>query len=164
MGRVTPAAEAPALLGTRPARGRGTRILGAVRLLAFAAALAMIVGTSVALASAEDRGTQRVAAAKDTALLTKDAPDAADDTADVDTTDAVDTSADSAAETTAADVATEPVVTASASDSDLPVTGPRDIPWAILAGASLLLLGMLVQIAVEPLPARSGAAARSAAR
>jgi len=139
-------------------RPRSQRIVGALRLVGFVAVLAMIVGTSVGLASADPSSSsskpQRRAAAAapvvDEAIAERDVePVAREATA---ATEADDEPV--AVEATTA-VAPESAAAAPTTDAALPFTGPNDIDLMLLGGAVLVFLGMLVQIAGQPLPAHA---------
>ncbi len=154
------------------------RVAGALRLVGFVGVLALIVGTSVSLASADERGepTTRAAEAKvveptpvdttpvadtvpvaDTAresrASTSDEPAMAEATDDV-----VETAADAApaADAVAVDAsATAGTASGVVPQAALPLTGDLQIRWLLLGGATLVLFGMLVQVAGQPLPARA---------
>ena len=154
------------------------RMVGAARLAGLVAVLAVIVGASVGLASSGPSEPRDVRATAATGPLTVPAP--------VGPTRALHAAA--AAKATHVSKATHapkatPVATAAkapavavetpsqsvvaspraaAPRAQLPYTGDRLSLAVLLAGAGLVLLGMLVQIAGQPLP--SAAASRARAR
>ena len=161
-----------------------------MRLIAFVGVLALIVGTSVSLASADERSaappvakksvakepTVERAVAKETPVDTATAPTATVGKAAPSKSEAVadDSPASSEADTTAvADtpdaVAVDPAATAGSASGEipqarLPLTGDVQVRWLLLGGAGLVLVGMLVQVAGQPLPARAGTHVRGHAR
>jgi len=167
-----------------PRRARRVRVAGALRLVGFLAVLATIVGTSVGLAQADQEPKAATAArtatsdAVDGVVLGPDVP-VARDTADVgppkaetapvaDVTETSDStprasSDDTADESTGSGAS--PAPSASAAETSavptpagaLPRTGEGDVTRIVLAGSLFVLLGMLVQIAGQPLPARARA-------
>lgn len=169
-------------VGSRESRRRSARRLaGAVRLLAFVVVLAMIVGTSVSIArstSGDPAPATREPASEKAAIVAEDdATTTVDSTrsplsasADVSAKDAPaakagDSSSDAASsdDVVVADTASAaPAATAAPSSTTtteraLPLTGTIDSKLILLAGCALVLLGMLVQVAGQPLPARARA-------
>lgn len=160
---------ATAVVPPRRKRARSARVAGIVRLATFVTVLAVIIATSVGLASADTR-----AAAKRSAVRTKQshATHVASSTPANAPTSLVKSSAKSADDATEgiadkADAVEEPTPVAAAAanpapraaagstkTAELPFTGEPSLDRILLAGASLVLLGMLVQIAGQPLPAR----------
>lgn len=141
----------------RPRR-RAPRLAGALRLAGFVSVLAIIVGTSVGLASADTRGAEQTAQPRTTTVTkvaqdaepTEKVPAASEAARPVDdTTPAARAGADGAAG------AVVPVAAAGTAAGELPLTGERAIEHVLLGGALLVLLGMLVQVAGQPLPARA---------
>lgn len=127
------------------------RIAGAMRLVAFVAVLALIVGTSVGLASADERS----------AAVRAKAP-VAKSTIEKTSTKKTSTSEVAREDHSAHEAATaEPAVstgtaTGAVPQATLPFTGADDhLSRILLGGALLMLVGMLVQIAGQPLPARA---------
>lgn len=153
------------------------RVAGAMRLVGFVGVLALIVGTSVSLASADERSApvQRAAAKPaTTAKPAVSAPDTASSTVTVSEIrsregaapkadaapkiEAAEEVADAAAEPDAVAVdATATAGTASGAtpQAALPLTGDVQVRWLLLGGAVLVLVGMLVQVAGQPLPAHA---------
>lgn len=141
-----------------------------MRLVAFVGVIALIVGTSVSLASADDRSaatppakttpvakvTTVAKSAPDAKVMTvaKAAPDAKESTAPADADETADV-------VEAADVvAVDPAATAGSASGELPqaslpLTGDVHVRWLMIGGAMLVLVGMLVQVAGQPLPARA---------
>ena len=204
-GGGAPTLEPPELPAAAAApstrRARGARAVGALRLTAFIAVLATIVGTSVGLASADQQSTIHGAAddgvaarATDTSMVL--GPPARDEASSDPAAsrssaerisllarDTADTGRPKAetkpvAETTERAVGADPEPATPAADSApstassgsaeaptptgaLPITGDGDSMRIVLAGAAFLLLGMLSQIAGQPLPARAGSRSRS---
>ena len=137
------------------------RAAGALRFMAFVAVLAIIIGTSVSLASGDPQERQAAVSATKPAAATAQATPARDSTvakvaerADAPAATPVTTS--TKVEPNAAEPATtSAAASAPTSTRSLPNTGDDDIARLLLAGAATMLLGMLVQIAGQPLPARS---------
>ncbi len=173
------AIAATAIVEERPAiaprrrRRMGRRLAGAARLIAFAAVLAVIIGTSVSLASSdrsnrapartEPVAAKTVAPAKTAAPVKTPSTSMARDTAvEVDSPAKVAAEDETAAEPTTAAAPTTTSTnsaTSTATASSLPRTGPAfDARLVVLAGAALFLFGMALQIAGQPLPARNRAA------
>lgn len=168
----------------RSTRLTGARVAGALRLVGFVGVLALIVGTSVSLASADERSApaqratakpmQAVPAEESTseaapapmtvaAVTAREAAAPKDDVSPtVEAAEEVPAEqvADAAAEPDAVAVdATATAGTASGAtpQAALPLTGDVQVRWLLLGGAVLVLVGMLVQVAGQPLPARSHA-------
>jgi hypothetical protein len=124
--------EATPPSASRPRRLRwpsGHRIAGSLRLLAFVAVLATIVSTSVTLASADPADESQPVVSGTTVESTPEP---------------------------IAPVAAEPApAEAAAPARSLPITGVLDVPRMLLLGSLLVLVGMLVQVAGQPLPARA---------
>ena len=171
----------------RPRRGR--RVAGGLRLAGFGAVIALIVGTSVALAgggSIDSPAKRRSATAAAPATFTADPAkvSARRDTAKAPVAGAMmNTKAATphsavaktspatkssviakaaAADTTrvvsstATQAAASPVIARrAAAGAELPFSGERELSIVLLAGSVLMLLGMLTQIAGQPLPASS---------
>jgi hypothetical protein len=163
-GDGAPAAETTPPTASRPRRLRrpsGQRIAGSLRLLAFVAVLATIVGTSVTLASADpaDERASR-ASAEPAPIPAADEPAAAESRADAPADESEPVISGTAVETTQEPTAVSaPEPTPAAADAParaLPVTGVLDVPRMLLLGSLLVLVGMLVQVAGQPLPARAG--------
>lgn len=163
------------------------RVAGAMRLVGFIGVLALIVGTSVSIASADDRPAEAApvksaAAADPVRQPVAEEPavsEAVAETTGVEKIPVVAREADKSGVAPAdADVAEagEPApsdalaVDASSSvgtasgevpQRALPFTGEAEVRRLVLGGAIFVLLGMLVQVAGQPLPARSHARARA---
>lgn len=156
--------------GAVRAPARSARVAGALRLVAFIAVLAVIVGTSVGLASADTRPAERTPARPPSEQPTRDGSAARDlppprsaVTADGDSVansraarDKVAATSDAAASSGAA--RTTPAsraarAAAAGAGDELPFTGEPQVEHVLLGGSTLVLLGMLAQIAGQPLPA-----------
>lgn len=159
------AIAASATFDERPAmprasrRRRARRFAGAARLLVLVAVLATIIGSSYSLASSGG-GVERAPAerepATDTVPARSSEPTTSSPTGDAAASDMVAT----ATEPTVEPVATEVVAaaapaTVTAPTGQLPLTDFFDMQRLLLAGSLLVLLGMLVQVAGQPLPART---------
>ncbi len=171
----------------RSSRLTRARVAGAVRLVGFVGVLALIVGTSVSIASADQRrgdatpapaGTERTASKQvdpepveakpvDAEPVERLASRAADTPA-VKEPPATSRAADKpvAAPAEVADVTPEPAAaiaddagtgtaTGAIPSAPLPFTGELQVRWIVLGGSLLVLVGMLVQVAGQPLPARA---------
>lgn len=173
---VAAAGHVPVATAVVPPRRRPlptARVAGMARLAGFIAVLAIIIGTSVGLASADSRADARRDAARSTttaeptpaaaASVEREAPATVTKQsapADAKASDAVPAAESSepvetvavaaAAESGAAPAATSAPSTASGA---LPFTGEPSLDRYLLIGAALVLLGMLMQIAGQPLPA-----------
>ncbi|MBC7460279.1 MAG: hypothetical protein H7287_02855 [Thermoleophilia bacterium] len=131
---------------TGAARSWRRRIVGATRLAGLAAVLAVIVGASVGLASSD---TTHPRSNRERAAMSSAAPAAAA------------TPNIAGARAAAVEVVAQPIpsatavadIAAPAANRALPFTGDRTAPTLLLGGAALVLLGMLLQIAGQPLPA-----------
>lgn len=159
---------ATAAVAPRSRRIRPARIAGALRLAGFVAVLAIIVGTSVGLASAGTRGgderaaTRPTPAAVHTVVAREGRPEAKpkpEPGATATRENAAPAKAPAASEDAGVAVAGVSDVPAAAAAPApraraLPFTGALEVQRVLLAGASLVLLGMLVQIGGQPLPAR----------
>jgi hypothetical protein len=143
-----------AIVDSRPAARRTSlrtlrrRLAGSLRLLAFVAVLATIVGTSVSLAGSNSSTTSERAPRAEPAVPVTSGTAVSEpvQTRDVETIPTPKTES-STVVPASADAVTTP-------SSALPVTGADDTSRWLLAGAMLVLMGMLVQIAGQPLPAR----------
>jgi hypothetical protein len=186
--RKVAAGHVPVATAVVPPKRRAVnsaRVAGMLRLAGFIAVLAVIVGTSVGLASADNRaGARRVAAEKSTtetsvaasastteavsdkpsvSALAKDHPAPGDDAAEHSHAAASDDAPEAAeapaveesVAVAAADTTPAPAATAGTATTSLPFTGEPSLDRILLFGAGLVLLGMLVQIAGQPLPARA---------
>lgn len=153
---------------TRRRPGTGRRVAGALRLLAFVAALVIVVGTSVSLAgSGGDEGPRVEPAASSTVEDTSTSsspdastsqPEAVDDVLMAESSDAPseeDTVVADEEPTTIAAAAVPDAAPAPSPSRSLPFTDSVDMQRLLLAGSALLLLGMLVQVAGQPLPAQN---------
>jgi hypothetical protein len=165
------ASTTPVAVDPERRRARAGRIAGALRLVVFVGVLAIIVGTSVGLASADTRGKDRTA----DKVVSNEAPTpalqgpildvastnpVARDTADVVKHPAKATpKVDAAPKVTAAQAVAPTTAAAVRPRGSLPYTGAPEIDRLLLGGAMLVLLGMLVQIAGQPLPATARARA-----
>lgn len=151
----------------RPRRRRGTqRLAGAARLVAFAAALVIIVGTSVSLANSgrTSSTTERVPSAKPAQPVVVAAVDPVEDAPTERAPAAEPVARADAAPAPDPEPDPDPIVAAgptlAATDTSpsrtLPFSGPEDtVQLALLGGSLLVVLGMLVQVAGQPLPARA---------
>ncbi|MCW2971819.1 MAG: hypothetical protein JWN72_92 [Thermoleophilia bacterium] len=154
--------------GTGAVRTWRHRVVGATRLAGLVAVLAIIVGASVGLASSDSTHPR---SNRERAATSSTAPEPVVPTADVVAAVAKPaTSAKAAPATTSTvepDVVAEAAIKAAPSattvaeraasirpDRVLPFTGDRTAPSLLLGGAALVLLGMLLQIAGQPLPAQ----------
>lgn len=155
---------------------RRARAAGALRLVTFVTVLAIIVGTSVSLASADtrpraeraQRTADRAGRAEPTEVGTPlvvtaqaeqdGASTGADEAAAM---EAADTTADPSVSgrapgpTAVAGISDAPATSTPARTAELPFTGEPTVDRVLLAGALLVLTGMLVQIAGQPMPARA---------
>ncbi|MCW2962106.1 MAG: hypothetical protein JWM90_2493 [Thermoleophilia bacterium] len=146
----------------RRRRRGGWRFAGGLRFLGLAAVLVLIVGASVGLASADPRGARTSTAAathEKTTPVVRDAVDAIDS---IETRAAAEkpkdpTATERVASTTVASAVPEADAIVAPANAQLPVTGDRTIEMFVLAGATLVLMGMALQIAGQPLPARARA-------
>lgn len=160
----------------RSSRLSRARIAGAARLLAFVGVLALIIGTSVSLASADERSAPDVEPASASANV-----DLTGSTSEADPVEpATSENPAPARDARGADKQPEPVAIVEELDpieptavdsttdvasangvaptgSSLPLTGDIQVRWLLLGGAGLVLLGMLVQIGGQPLPVRARA-------
>lgn len=144
----------------RSPRLTGARVAGALRLVGFVGVLALIVGTSVSLASADERSEPVQRATTEPAREAAAPKDDASPTVVAAEEVAAEEVAGAAAEPDAVAVdATATAGTASGAtpQAALPLTGDVQVRWLLLGGAVLVLVGMLVQVAGQPLPARSHA-------
>ncbi|MCW2921657.1 MAG: hypothetical protein JWL76_1531 [Thermoleophilia bacterium] len=158
-----------------------------MRLVAFVGVLALIIGTSVSLASADDRAPAKTVAARSAdstptptpvvarvtagpkasaakesgaskeSIAPKESAAPKVDAADADAEAAPDAAAAADADTGDA-LAADPSASAGTASGELPqaglpLTGDVHVRWLMLGGAMLVLLGMLVQVAGQPLPA-----------
>jgi len=111
---------------------------------AFLAAIGVIIATSVGLASADSRSSKERSAAAGAAAAAK-VVEAAKQPAP----------ARAASSTSIATVAPAAAMQQQArTRRQLPFTGEPMLDRVLIAGAGLLLVGMLVQVAGQPLPAR----------
>lgn len=146
-----------------PRRRLGRRLASSLRLVAFVGVLVIIVGTSVSLAGS--RTTTRTPAKREPAVVTVTqvkpvaTPTARERAAEkIPTPKTKSTPIVAATEPAAADAATDAAAAPreiAAPTGALPLTGVVDVSHMLLAGSVLVLLGMLVQIAGTPLPARA---------
>lgn len=187
----TPGGTAGALQVLEPVRSRSriNRWAGPIRLVGFAAVLAIIVGASVNLALADQRSPARTSGTQATPAASGSLARAVDRATAVGTTalssssvqfsgakpadtpgaarsDRADPGAPPATSKPAPETAPAPSAvpsssrsapaarSAARSGSPLPFTGGSLLARPILGGAVLVLLGMLLQIAGQPLPAR----------
>lgn len=150
----------------RTSRMTRGRITGALRLVGFVGVLALIVGTSVSLASADERSEPAARAADATVVESTPVVDSTpvEDTTPVENTTPV---KERAADAPAADAIAVDETTSAGTASGvlpqapLPLTGDLQVRWLLLGGSTLVLLGMLVQVAGQPLPARPQSRSRS---
>jgi LPXTG-motif cell wall-anchored protein len=139
----------------RPSRAR---VAGTLRLAGFVGVIALIIGTSVSLASADER-TEPASSSAPAKVERASAPEPKQDEPVVERA-APEPIVEPAP--AAADVV-EPTSTnlGSANGSlpaaSLPLTGDEQVSWFVLGGSLLVLVGMLVQVAGQPLPARTRA-------
>ncbi len=151
-----------------------SRVAGAMRLIAFVGVLALIIGTSVSLASADEQSTAKPVVERssvDTPVVEKPVVEKAVVERATPAKPVVEKAAPAkseaapadAAEPEAADAVTVDPAAATGTASGavpsagLPLTGDLQIRWFLLGGATLVLMGMLVQVAGQPLPARAPA-------
>ena len=162
------AAVAPQPTGTRTRRAR---FAGGLRLLGFVGVLAIIIGTSVSLASADTRDADATSgtdsAARSTAPVQapgRAALERAADAKEQAAADAVVPAVSTTAVTPPSDVATSSSAATPAGTASLPVTGETGVELVLLGGSMLVLFGMLAQIAGQPLPASASSRQRRASR
>lgn len=157
-GTVAPALDADAMpRATSLRRASRVRAAGALRLLSFVAVLALIVGTSVSLASADERtAAPRKESSTPEAVVERTAEPAKVESTPVVAREAAKPVAEAPVKAAAEPA---PVVTTqvTAPQAALPLTGDVQVRWLMLGGALLVLVGMLVQVAGQPLPARAAA-------
>lgn len=168
-----PVQAATAVVPPRRAPVRGSRIAGFVRLACFVSVLAIIVATSVGLASADTRAQ----AQRETAVQADASPEPAgasrvEPESEASAVDVAGRASDDAPGIAGAANATTPkddvqvpvagatTAPSAARPARLPFTGEPSLDRFLVAGAALVLLGMLLQIAGQPLPDRARARVR----
>jgi hypothetical protein len=166
-----PALDAAEHVAPRRRRRRSWRFVGGLRFLGLACVLAVVVGASIGLASADPRQSPRgerdgdrvdAAQALTGIAATKVKPDAtpssAEDAQGAEASEAVEpSSTPTQAPATAPAARTTPPVASAAATGALPFTGDRTVELTMLGGALLIMLGMAAQVAGQPLPARAHA-------